>query len=233
VSARRAVGARRAALAARAKEIYDRLIAHYPDAHCALDFKTPFQLLIATILSAQCTDKRVNMVTPALFKRYRTPAALADANPSELEEMIKSTGFFRNKAKSLLGMAGAVAEKHNGKVPDSMDELVALPGVGRKTANVVLGNAYARNEGVVVDTHVTRVSRRLGLTKHTDAVKIESDLMPLFDRDQWTMLSHLLIEHGRTICEARRPKCEICFLSDICPSAKRWMAGDRKKGDRG
>src|SRR6185369_11124276 len=150
----------------RAAEIYGRLHKHYPDAHCALDFKTPFQLLIATILSAQCTDKRVNMVTPALFKRYRTPAALADANPSELEEMIKSTGFFRNKAKSLLGMAGAVAEKHKGKVPDSMDELVALPGVGRKTANVVLGNAYARSEGVVVDTHVTRVSRRLGLTKH-------------------------------------------------------------------
>jgi len=228
VSAKRAVGARRAALAARAKEIYDRLIAHYPDAHCALDFKTPFQLLIATILSAQCTDKRVNMVTPALFKRYRTPASLADANPSELEEMIKSTGFFRNKAKSLLGMAGAIAEKHKGKVPDSMDELVALPGVGRKTANVVLGNAYARNEGVVVDTHVTRVSRRLGLTKHTDAVKIESDLMPLFDRDHWTMVSHLLIEHGRTICEARRPKCEICFLNDICPAAKTWLGAGRR-----
>jgi endonuclease-3 len=229
VSAKRAVGARRAALAARANEIYNRLIAHYPNAHCALDFKTPFQLLIATILSAQCTDKRVNMVTPALFKRYRTPAALADANPSELEEMIKSTGFFRNKAKSLLGMAGAIAEKHRGKVPDSMDELVALPGVGRKTANVVLGNAYDRNEGIVVDTHVTRVSRRLGLTKHTDAVKIEADLMPLFDRDRWTMLSHLLIEHGRTICEARRPKCEICFLNDICPAAKNWLGGEKKR----
>jgi endonuclease-3 len=230
VSAKRAVGARRAALAARAKEIYGRLIAHYPDAHCALDFKTPFQLLIATILSAQCTDKRVNMVTPTLFKRYRTPAALADANPTELEEMIKSTGFFRNKAKSLLGMAGAIAERHRGNVPDSMDELVALPGVGRKTANVVLGNAYSRNEGIVVDTHVSRVSRRLGLTKHTDAVKIEADLMPLFDRDQWTMLSHLLIEHGRTICEARRPKCEICFLKDICPAAKMWLeAGEKKK----
>jgi endonuclease-3 len=233
VSAKKTAGARRAALAARATEIYDRLISHYPNAHCALDFKTPFQLLIATILSAQCTDKRVNMVTPALFKRYRTPAALADANPAEVEEMIKSTGFFRNKTKSLLGMARAIADKHRGKVPDSMDELVGLPGVGRKTANVVLGNAYERNEGIVVDTHVTRVSRRLGLTKHTDAVKIEADLMPLFDRARWTMLSHLLIEHGRTICEARRPKCEICFLNDICPSAKMWMEGNRKKGDRG
>lgn len=203
----------------RAREIYDRLIAHYPDAHCALDFKSPFQLLIATILSAQCTDKRVNMVTPALFKRYRTPAALAAAKPEELEEMIKSTGFFRNKTKSLLGMSAAVAEQHGGKVPDTMAELVKLPGVGRKTANVVLGNAYDRNEGVVVDTHVGRVSKRLGLTKQTDPVKVEQDLMKLFPSDSWTMLSHLLIEHGRRICEARRPKCEDCFLNDICPSS--------------
>jgi endonuclease-3 len=205
--------------AERAPEIYDRLAAHYPDAHCALDFKSPFQLLIATILSAQCTDKRVNMVTPALFKRYRTPAALAVAKPEELEEMIKSTGFFRNKTKSLLGMSNAVAERHGGKVPDTMDELVKLPGVGRKTANVVLGNAYDKNEGVVVDTHVGRVSKRLGLTRHTDPVKVEQDLMKLFPKDRWTMLSHLLIEHGRRICEARRPKCESCFLSDICPSS--------------
>jgi endonuclease III len=203
----------------RAREIYDRLIGHYPDAHCALDFKSPFQLLIATILSAQCTDKRVNMVTPALFKRYRTPAALAAAKPEELEEMIKSTGFFRNKTKSLLGMSNAVAEKHGGQVPDSLDELVKLPGVGRKTANVVLGNAYDKNEGVVVDTHVGRLSKRLGLTRNTDPVKIEQDLMKLFPSDQWTMLSHLLIEHGRRICDARRPKCEQCFLSDICPSS--------------
>lgn len=203
----------------RAREIYERLIDHYPDAHCALDFKSPFQLLIATILSAQCTDKRVNMVTPALFKRYRTPAALAAANPDELEEMIKSTGFFRNKTKSLLGMSNAIAEKHRGKVPDSLDELVQLPGVGRKTANVVLGNAYDRNEGVVVDTHVGRLAKRLGLTRNTDPVKVEQDLMKLFPSDRWTMLSHLLIEHGRRICEARRPKCEQCFLSDICPSS--------------
>jgi endonuclease III len=203
----------------RAREIYERLIAHYPDAHCALDFKSPFQLLIATILSAQCTDKRVNMVTPALFKRYRTPAALAAANPEELEEMIKSTGFFRNKTKSLLGMSNAVDERHGGKVPDTMEALVKLPGVGRKTANVVLGNAYDKNEGVVVDTHVGRVSKRLGLTKQTDPVKVEQDLMKLFPNDRWTMLSHLLIEHGRRTCEARRPKCEACFLSDICPSS--------------
>ena len=200
--------------------VYDRLIAHYPDAHCALDFKTPFQLLIATILSAQCTDKRVNMVTPALFKRYPTPAALAAARPEELEEMIKSTGFFRSKTKSLIGMSTAIAEQHGGRVPNEMDALVKLPGVGRKTANVVLGNAFDTNEGVVVDTHVTRVSRRLGLTKHEDPVKIEQDMMKLFPRDRWTMLSHLLIEHGRRICEARRPKCEDCFLNDICPSSR-------------
>ena len=202
-----------------AAEIYDRLAEHYPDAHCALDFKTPFQLLVATILSAQCTDKRVNMVTPALFKRYRTPAALAAANPEELEELIKSTGFFRSKTKSLIGMSTAVAEQHDGRVPDELDALVKLPGVGRKTANVVLGNAYDKNEGVVVDTHVGRVSGRLGLTKETDPVKIEQDLMRLFPRDRWTMLAHLLIEHGRTICDARRPKCEVCFLNDICPSS--------------
>jgi len=209
----------RGATPERAREIYDRLVEHYPDAHCALDFKSPFQLLVATILSAQCTDKRVNMVTPALFKRYRTPAAMAVAKPEELEAMIKSTGFFRNKTKSLLGMSTAIADRHAGRVPDTMAELVKLPGVGRKTANVVLGNAYHKNEGVVVDTHVGRVSKRLGLTRHTDPVKIEQDLMKLFPSDRWTMLSHLLIEHGRRICEARRPKCESCFLSDICPSS--------------
>jgi endonuclease-3 len=203
-----------------AREIYDRLAAHYPDARCALDHASPFQLLVATILSAQCTDKRVNMVTPALFKKYKTPAALASANPDELEELIKSTGFYRNKAKSLLGMSAAVTEKHRGKIPDEMDALVQLPGVGRKTANVVLGNAYGKNEGVVVDTHVGRVSGRLGLTKETDPVKIEQDLVRLFPRERWTMLAHLLIEHGRQICEARRPKCEICFLNDLCPSSR-------------
>ena len=205
---------------ARASVIYDRLIAAYPDAHCALDFSTPFQLIIATILSAQCTDKRVNMVTPALFKRYPTPESLANANVEELEEMIKSTGFFRNKSKSLIGMATAVAAAHGGEIPSEMDSLVTLPGVGRKTANVVLGNAFDKNEGVVVDTHVGRVSARLGLTKQSDPVKVEQDLAKLFPREQWTMLAHLLIEHGRQICEARRPKCEICFLNDICPSSR-------------
>ena len=202
-----------------AREIYRRLIEHYPDAHCALDFKSPFQLLVATILSAQCTDKRVNMVTPALFKKYKTPQAMSEANPEELEGMIKSTGFFRNKTKSLLGMSTAVAEQHGGKIPEEMDDLVKLPGVGRKTANVVLGNAFDKNEGVVVDTHVGRVSGRLGLTKNTDPVKVEQDLMQLFPRENWTLLSHLFIEHGRQICEARRPKCEECFLNDICPSS--------------
>ncbi len=205
---------------ARAAMLYDRLAEHYPNAHCALDFSTPFQLIVATILSAQCTDKRVNMVTPALFARYPTPAALADANPEELEQLIKSTGFFRSKTKSLIGMAAGIVARHAGRVPDEMDLLVELPGVGRKTANVVLGNAYDKNEGVVVDTHVSRVSQRLALTTQTDPVKIEADLVKLFPPERWTMLSHLLIEHGRTICEARRPKCEICFLSDVCPSSR-------------
>ncbi|HSQ30218.1 MAG TPA: endonuclease III [Gemmatimonadaceae bacterium] len=204
----------------RARAIYDRLAEHYPDAKCALDYRTPYQLLVATILSAQCTDKRVNMVTPALFKRYRTPAALADANPEELEEMIKSTGFFRNKTKSLLGMSRALVEQHRGGVPDQLDALVKLPGVGRKTANVVLGNAFDVNEGVVVDTHVARLSQRLGLTRQTDPVKIEQDLMRLFPSERWTMLAHLLIEHGRRICVARKPKCESCFLNDVCPSSR-------------
>lgn len=197
--------------------VYERLSAHYPNAHCALDFTNPYQLTVATILSAQCTDKRVNMVTPMLFERYPTPEALAAAKPEDVEEIIKSTGFFRAKAKSLIGMATAVSEKHGGKIPNEMDDLVKLPGVGRKTANVVLGNAFDRNVGVVVDTHVGRVSHRLGLTTQTDPVKVEQDLMKLFPRGEWTMLSHLLIEHGRQICDARRPKCEICFLNDICP----------------
>ena len=209
----------KADLKAVAATIYERLSTAYPDAHCALDFKNPYELTVATILSAQCTDKRVNMVTPALFKRYPSPADLAAAKTEELEEIIKSTGFFRNKAKSLIGMATAVAERHDGVIPDDMEQLVKLPGVGRKTANVILGNAFNKNEGVVVDTHVSRLSHRLGLTKETDAVKIEGDLIPLFPREQWTMLSHLLIEHGRQVCDAKRPKCEICTLNDICPSS--------------
>jgi len=174
---------------------------------------------MATILSAQCTDKRVNMVTPLLFKTYPTAQSLADAQPERLEDLIRSTGFFRNKTKSLIGLGKALVERHNGEVPDSMEALVKLPGVGRKTANVILGNAFNKNEGVVVDTHVGRLSLRLGLTKQTDPVKVEQDLMALFPRDDWAMLAHLLIFHGRRICHARVPKCEICTLSDICPSS--------------
>lgn len=207
------------ALVAHAAEVYDRLAKEYPDAHCELDYRTPLELLSATILSAQCTDKRVNMVTPVLFRTFPTAQSLADAAPEELEEIIKSTGFFRNKTKSLIGLGKALVERHEGQVPDSMDALVKLPGVGRKTANVVLGNAFRKNEGVVVDTHVARVSYRLGLTREKDPVKIEQDLMRLFPREDWALLSHLLIFHGRRICEARRPKCEICPLNDICPSS--------------
>jgi endonuclease-3 len=203
-----------------ALEVLSRLKRAYPDARTELDYETPLQLLIATILSAQCTDKRVNMVTPLLFRTFPTAAALAEAPREELEEIIKSTGFFRNKTKSLIGLGKALVERHNGEVPDSMDALVKLPGVGRKTANVVLGNAFGKNVGIVVDTHVARLSHRLGLTKETDPVKIEQDLVRLFPREDWTLLAHLLIFHGRRVCIARTPKCEICVLNDICPSSR-------------
>jgi endonuclease-3 len=206
-------------LQAHAAEIERRLRLEYPDAHCELDHENPLQLAVATILSAQCTDKRVNMVTPALFERYPDARALASAAPDELEELIKSTGFFRNKAKSIIGMATALVERHNGRVPHTMDELLALPGIGRKTANVILGNAFGINEGIVVDTHVARLSARFGFTKATDPVKIEQVLMPLFPRPAWTMLSHLMIWHGRRVCEAKKPRCTECVLRDICPSA--------------
>jgi len=203
----------------RAPEILTRLRATYPDARCALDYGNAFELLCATILSAQCTDARVNMVTPVLFAAYPTAETLARASQTDVEEIIKSTGFFRNKARSLVGMAQAVAADHGGEVPGTMDELLTLPGVGRKTANVILGNAYGLNEGITVDTHVTRLSRLLGLTRHDDPVKIEQDLMRLFPRDHWALLSHLLIFHGRQVCIARRPRCGECVLSDICPSS--------------
>jgi endonuclease-3 len=202
-----------------ALEVFSRLKREYPDARTELDYETPLQLAVATILSAQCTDKRVNMVTPLLFKTFPTAASLADAQPEKLEEIIKSTGFFRNKTKSLIGLGKALVEGHHGEIPDSMEELVKLPGIGRKTANVILGNAFKKNEGIVVDTHVARLSHRLGLTRETDPIKIEQDLMPLFPREDWALLSHLLIFHGRRVCEARRPKCEICVLNDICPSS--------------
>ena len=210
----------KSAMGPHAAEIFARLKRAYPDAHTELDHETPLQLLIATILSAQCTDKRVNMVTPLLFKTYPTAQSLADARQEELEEIIKSTGFFRNKSKSLIALGKALVERHNGEVPDSMDALVKLPGVGRKTANVILGNAFGKNEGIVVDTHVGRLSLRLGLTKETDPIKVEQDLMPLFPQEDWAMLAHVLIFHGRRVCDARVPKCEICVLSDICPSSR-------------
>ena len=203
----------------RAPEIYRLLEQAYPDAHCALDHRNPYELLVATILSAQCTDKRVNMVTPALFAKYPDPESMSVAKPEVLEELIKSTGFFRNKAKSIMGMAAALEAHHGGQVPRTMDELVRLPGVGRKTANVILGNAYGVSEGVVVDTHVGRLAGRLGLTRETDPVKVEQALMALFPRERWTMLAHLLIFHGRRVCDARKPKCGECPLRDVCPSA--------------
>jgi endonuclease-3 len=192
----------------------------YPGAHCELDFKNPLQLLIATILSAQCTDKRVNMVTPALFKKYRTAVDYAKAKPAELENAIKSTGFFRNKAKSIRAATSMIAEKFNGRVPETMEELRELPGVGRKTANVVLGNAFGKNEGIVVDTHVARLSQRLGLTKQTDPEKIERDLMKLVPGEHWTNWSHWLIWHGRRRCFARKPDCSQCEIFRLCPSGK-------------
>ena len=192
----------------------------YPNAHTELNFKTPLELLIATILSAQCTDKRVNLVTPALFKRYRTAADYANAPAAELEKAIQSTGFFRNKTKSIRAATSTIVNKHNGKVPDTMAELRELPGVGRKTANVVLGNAFHKDEGIVVDTHVVRLSRRLRLTKHDDPEKIERDLMKLVPREHWTNWSHWLIWHGRRRCFARKPDCANCEIFRLCPSGK-------------
>ncbi len=204
---------------ARARAILRRLKRAYPDADCALEHRTPYQLLVATILSAQCTDVRVNLTTPALFARYPTAGDLADADIAELESLIRSTGFFRMKAKNLIGMARALVEQHGGQVPQSMEELQVLPGVGRKTANVVLGNAFGINAGITVDTHVGRISRLLGLTTATDPVKVERDLMVLIPKKDWTLISHLLISHGRAVCIARRPRCADCPLSPDCPSS--------------
>jgi endonuclease-3 len=204
----------------RAGRVYDLLADEYPDARTALHHKNAYQLAVATILSAQCTDERVNAVTPALFRRWPTAARLARARPGELEQVIRPTGFFRNKTKSLLGMARAVVAEHGGRIPDTMEELVELPGMGRKTANVILGNAFGKSEGIVVDTHVRRLSRRLKFTSRDDPKKIEMDLVDLFPRRRWTMLSHLLIFHGRRVCVARRPRCEVCVVSHLCPSSR-------------
>jgi endonuclease-3 len=205
---------------ARVRKIVARLEREYPDATCALHHTSALELVVATILSAQCTDARVNMVTPLLFAKYRTSRDYATADPRVLEREIQSTGFFRNKTKSIIGMAQALVERHSGEVPDTMEALTALPGVGRKTANVILGTWFKKNEGVVVDTHVQRLSRLLKLTRHDDPVKIERDLMELLPRDKWTWWSHTLIQHGRQVCIARRPKCEDCVVNRLCPSSK-------------
>jgi endonuclease-3 len=210
----------RVALEARAKEIFKRLRKRYPDAHCELNHRNAFELLCATILSAQCTDARVNLVTPELFRRYPDAASLAVARPEDVEDIIRSTGFIRNKTRSLIGMANAVVDRHGGQIPDSMEALRVLPGVGRKTANVILGNAFGINEGVTVDTHVARISRLLRLTRNTDPERIERDLMTIFPQRDWALLSHLLIFHGRRTCIARRPKCGECVVADLCPSAQ-------------
>jgi len=203
--------------AARTLEIIARLKSEFPDATTALEHHNPYELLVATILSAQCTDKRVNMVTPQVFGRYPDARALAQADQAELEELIRSTGFFRNKAKNLIECARGLVLRHGGKVPDSMEALVALGGVGRKTANVVLGNAFGKEEGVVVDTHVARLSGLLALSTHSDPVRIESDLMKLVPQHEWTLFPHLLILHGRATCVARRPRCSACVICELCP----------------
>src|SRR5947209_11112584 len=214
----------------RARRLIRELTRLYPDAHCALTYANPLQLLVATILSAQCTDKRVNMVTPALFTKYPDARAFAKARPAAFESKIRSTGFFRSKTKSILGACEAIVSKHAGKVPDSMEELCALPGVGRKTANVVLGNAFGKNEGIVVDTHVIRLSQRLKLTKNRDAEKIERDLMKIVPQRDWTLWSHWLIWHGRRRCFARKPDCANCEVFALCPSGKVFLrTGEAKK----
>jgi len=205
------------ALRRRTAQILAILKRTYPDAHCALHFKTPLELLIATILSAQCTDERVNQVTPALFARCPDAASLAAISQSELEKIIHSTGFYRAKARSLRSCAASLVADHQGKVPRTMEALHKLAGVGRKTANVVLGNAFGLAEGVVVDTHVGRLSRRMGLTRHLDPVKVEGALVRLIPKEDWTLVSHLLIAHGRKRCNARKPDCAQCEVKKLCP----------------
>ncbi len=204
----------------RAAEILARLRREYPETRLALDFQSPLQLLMATVLAAQCTDQKVNEVTPPLFRRYPTARDFAGADLPELEEMVRQTGFYRNKARALKNLGMALVAEHGGQVPDSMESLVALPGVGRKTANVVLGNAFGRNEGIAVDTHVQRLSRRLFLTEEEDPEKIERDLVALLPREEWTRFALLLQDHGRKTCKARKPECAACPVADLCPSAE-------------
>ena len=202
------------------KKILSLLKKHYPNPKCALNFKNTLQLLIATILSAQCTDQRVNIVTERLFKKYKTIKDYANADLKEFEKDIYSTGFYRNKAKNIIASCRIISEKYDGKVPKDFDKLLTLPGVARKTANCVMGNAFGIPSGVVVDTHVLRITQRLGLTKNTDPNKIEQDLIKIIPQNEWINFSHMIILHGRKICDARRPKCEICFLNKLCPAAK-------------
>jgi endonuclease-3 len=202
---------------------------HYPRARTALEFANPLEILVATILAAQCTDVRVNRITPALFRKYPSAAAFAGADRAELEGEIRPAGFFRSKAKSIIGAARKIVEVYGGAVPDSMDELVTLPGVARKTANIVLSAGYGKAEGIAVDTHAGRLSRRLGLSRHEDPVKVERDLMRLVPKDDWLDFNFLLVEHGRAICQARKPRCPECFLSDDCPSAGKAGERDRRK----
>ncbi|MSP60171.1 MAG: endonuclease III [Myxococcales bacterium] len=204
-----------------ATAIINGLQALYPEAHCELVFASPFQLLVATILSAQSTDKMVNAITPGLFTRFPDAAALAAADPAEVERLVARTGFFRQKAKNIVGSARLITTVHGGEVPRTMEALCTLPGVARKTANVVLGSAYGMNEGIAVDTHVTRLAGRLGLSRHTDPVKIERDLVGLFPRERWTQLGHQIIWHGRRVCQARKPACQSCTLAPHCPAAGR------------
>jgi endonuclease-3 len=206
--------------AERAEEVFDLLAEEYPDAHCELVFVDAFQLGVATILSAQTTDVRVNMVTPELFRRYPDAEALAGARQEDVEEIVRTTGFFRNKARNVIGFARGVVAEHGGEVPRTLDELAALPGVGRKTANVILGNAFGIDEGVVVDTHVKRLATLLRFTTEKTPEKIEQDLIELFPRERWTLLSHLLIWHGRRVCDAKKPRCEACVASHLCPSSR-------------
>ena len=204
----------------RALEILLRLKQLYPDARCSLDYKTPFQLMVATILSAQCTDERVNKVTPELFRRFPDARSMAAADLAELEALVRSTGFYRNKAKNIQANSRMLLEQFDGEVPQTMEDLLKLPGVARKTANVVMANAFGLNMGVTVDTHVKRLTNRLGLTTHSDPIRIERDLMKLLPQPDWENWSIRLIYHGRAVCNARSPKCEICALADLCPSAR-------------
>jgi endonuclease III len=209
----------KADLQKRAAKVFAILKKRYPDARCYLDYKDPLQLLVATILAAQCTDARVNMVTPALFRKHPTAKAFAQASQEELEQEIRSTGFFRNKARNIRGACQRIVDDFGGRAPDTMEDLLSLPGVARKTANVVLGTAYGKNDGFVVDTHVLRVAPRLGLTRATTPEKVERDLMKLCPRDEWSHMGHVLTTHGRVICNARKPKCAECPVNKLCPSA--------------